>query len=140
MSKVIFRNIEKKDLDQVFVLLNQLKQIEIDTIDKDKAWSDFINNTGSNSVVGLYNDKIVAYGSVVVENKVRGEIAGHIEDIVVDSEVRGKMIGVSLIKELIKVAKNKGCYRITLFCKETLVNFYGRNGFEVNNVVMKKYL
>ena len=103
MSKVIFRNIEKKDLDQVFVLLNQLKQIEIDTIDKDTAWSDFINNTGSNSVVGLYNDKIVAYGSVVVENKVRGEVAGHIEDIVVDSEVRGKMIGVSLIKELIKI-------------------------------------
>ena len=140
MSKVIFRNIEKKDLDQVFDLLNQLKQIEIDTIDKDKAWSDFINNTSSNSVVGLYKNKIVAYGSVVVENKVRGEVAGHIEDIVVDSEVRGKMIGVSLIKELIKVAKNKGCYRITLFCKETLVNFYGRNGFEVNNVVMKKYL
>tara|TARA_B100001027_G_scaffold128844_1_gene89047 strand:+ start:248 stop:670 length:423 start_codon:yes stop_codon:yes gene_type:complete len=140
MSKVIFRNIEKKDLDLVFVLLNQLKQIDIDSIDKDKAWSDFINNTGSNSVVGLCNDKIVAYGSVVVENKVRGEVAGHIEDIVVDSEVRGKMIGVSLIKELIKVAKNKGCYRITLFCKETLVNFYGRNGFEVNNVVMKKYL
>lgn len=140
MSKVIFRNIEKKDLDQVFVLLNQLKQIEIDTIDKDKAWSDFINNTSSNSVVGLYNNKIIAYGSVVIENKVRGEVAGHIEDIVVDSEVRGKMIGVSLIKELIKVAKNKGCYRITLFCKETLVNFYGRNGFEVNNVVMKKYL
>ena len=140
MSKVIFRNIEKKDLDQVFVLLNQLKQIEIDTIDKDKAWSDFINNTSSNSVVGLYNNKIVAYGSVVIENKVRGEVAGHIEDIVVDSEVRGKMIGVSLIKELIKVAKNKGCYRITLFCKETLVNFYGRNGFDVNNVVMKKYL
>ena len=140
MSKVIFRNIEKKDLDQVFVLLNQLKQIDIDNIDKDKAWSDFINNTASNSVVGLHNDKIVAYGSVVVENKIRGEVAGHIEDIVVDSEVRGKMIGVSLIKELIKVAKNKGCYRITLFCKETLVNFYGRNGFEVNNVVMKKYL
>lgn len=140
MSKVKFRNIEKKDLDQVFVLLNQLKQIDIDIIDKDKAWSDFINNSSSNSVVGLCNDKIVAYGSVVVENKVRGEVAGHIEDIVVDSEVRGKMIGVSLIKELIKVAKNKGCYRITLFCKETLVNFYSRNGFKVNNVVMKKYL
>ena len=140
MSKVIFRNIERKDLDQVFLLLNQLKNMDTSTVDKDKVWSDFINNTSSNSVVGLYNDKIVAYGSVVVENKVRGEVAGHIEDIVVDSEVRGKMIGVSLIKELIKVAKNKGCYRITLFCKETLVNFYARNGFEINNVVMKKYL
>ena len=140
MSKVIFRNIERKDLDQVFLLLNQLKNMDTSIVDKDKAWSDFVNNTSSNSVIGIYNDKIVAYGSVVVENKVRGEVAGHIEDIVVDSEVRGKMIGVSLIKELIKVAKNKGCYRITLFCKETLVNFYARNGFEVNNVVMKKYL
>ena len=140
MSKVIFRNIERKDLDQVFLLLNQLKNMDTSTVDKDKAWSDFINNTSSNSVVGIYNDKIVAYGSVVIENKVRGEVAGHIEDIVVDSEVRGKMIGVSLIKELINVAKNKGCYRITLFCKETLVNFYARNGFEINNVVMKKYL
>jgi len=140
MSKVIFRNIERKDLDQVFLLLNQLKNIDTSTVDKDKAWSDFINNTSSNSVVAIYNDKIVAYGSIVIENKVRGGVAGHIEDIVVDSEVRGKMIGVSLIKELIKVAKNKGCYRITLFCKETLVNFYARNGFEINNVVMKKYL
>ena len=95
------------------VLLNQLKNMDTSTVDKDKAWSDFINNTSSNSVVGLYNDKIVAYGSVVVENKVRGEVAGHIEDIVVDSEVRGKMIGVSLIKELIKVAKNKGCLLYT---------------------------
>ena len=42
MSKVIFRNIEKKDLDQVFVILNQLKQIDIGSIDKDTAWSDFI--------------------------------------------------------------------------------------------------
>ena len=140
MSKVIFRNIERKDLDQVFLLLNQLKNMDTSIVDKDKAWSDFVNNTSSNSVIGIYNDKIVAYGSVVVENKVRGEVAGHIEDIVVDSEVRGKMIGVYLIKELIKVAKNKGCYRITLFCKETLVNFYARNGFEINNVVMKKYL
>ena len=50
------------------------------------------------------------------------------------------MIGVLLIKELIEVARNKGCYRITLFCKEELINFYSRNGFKVNNVVMKKYL
>ena len=129
-----------KDLEQVFVLLNQLKEMDVSKIDNEKAWNDFITNSSSNSIVGIYDDKVVAYGSVVVENKVRGEVAGHIEDIVVDTEVRGKMIGVSLIKELVKVAKNKGCYRITLFCKESLINFYSRNGFEVNNVVMKKYL
>ena len=140
MSNIHFRNIQRKDLDEVFVLLNQLKEIDISKIDSNKAWNDFITNTSSNSIVGIYNDRVVAYGSVVVENKVRGEVAGHIEDIVVDSEVRGMMIGVALIKELIRVANEKQCYRITLFCKESLINFYARNGFKVNNVVMKKYL
>lgn len=140
MSNVVFRKIQKKDLDQVFLLLNQLKEMDISKIDMNESWKNFTENSSSNSVVGLYNNKIVAYGSLVVENKVRGEVAGHIEDIVVDSSVRGKMIGVLLIKELINIGKIKGCYRITLFCKESLVKFYARNGFEVNNVVMKKYL
>ena len=140
MAEIDFRAVKRSDLKEVVVLLNQLKEIDISKINLDKAWSNFISNSSSNSVVGIYNNKVVAYGSLVVENKIRGEVAGHIEDIVVDSDVRGKMIGVALIKELIKIGEIKGCYRITLFCKETLVKFYSRNGFEVNNVVMKKYL
>ena len=140
MAEIDFRAVKRSDLKEVVVLLNQLKEIDVSKINLNKAWSDFISNSSSNSVVGIYNNKVVAYGSLVVENKIRGEVAGHIEDIVVDSDIRGKMIGVALIKELIKIGKIKGCYRITLFCKETLVKFYSRNGFEVNNVVMKKYL
>ena len=140
MSEINFRLVKQEDSNDVFALLNQLKKIDIEKIDKNETWDKFNSNTSSNSVVGIYNDKIVAYGSVVVENKIRGEVAGHIEDIVVDTKVRGKMIGVLLIKELVEVARKKGCYRITLFCKEELVNFYSRNGFKVNNVVMKKYL
>ena len=140
MAEIDFRAVKRSDLKEVIVLLNQLKEIDVSKINLNKAWSDFISNSSSNSIVGIYNNKVVAYGSLVVENKIRGEVAGHIEDIVVDSNVRGKMIGVALIKELIKIGKIKGCYRITLFCKETLVKFYSRNGFEVNNVVMRKYL
>lgn len=140
MAEIDFRAVKRSDLKDVIVLLNQLKEIDVSKINLNKAWSDFISNSSSNSIVGIYNNKVVAYGSLVVENKIRGEVAGHIEDIVVDSNVRGKMIGVALIKELIKIGEIKGCYRITLFCKETLVKFYSRNGFEVNNVVMKKYL
>ena len=140
MSEINFRLIKEEDINDVFILLNQLKKIDLENIDKKKAWNDFNSNTSSNSIVGIYNNRIVAYGSVVIENKIRGEVAGHIEDIVVDSEVRGKMVGVSLIKELIEISKRKGCYRITLFCNEKLMNFYSRNGFKVNNVIMKKYL
>ena len=140
MSEINFRKIEKNDLNEVLILLNQLKVMDISTVNLDDAWKNFINNNSSNSIVGLFNNKIVAYGSLVIENKITGVVAGHIEDIVVDIEVRGKMIGVLLVKELIKIAKANECYRITLFCKDSLVNFYARNGFEVNNIVMKKYL
>ena len=140
MSKVQFRGIEKADLDEVFVLLNQLKEIDLASLEKQSAWDSFVSNTSSNSIVGVFNKKIVAYGSIVIENKIRGEVAGHIEDIVVDKEVRGKMVGVSLIKELVAIAKKKGCYRITLFCKEKLEKFYSRNGFKVDSILMKKYI
>ena len=140
MSEINFRLVKEEDINDVFILLNQLKKIDLENIDRKKAWNDFNSNTSSNSIVGIYNNRIVAYGSVVIENKIRGEVAGHIEDIVVDSKVRGKMVGVSLIKELIEISKRKGCYRITLFCNEKLVNFYSRNGFKVNNIIMKKYV
>ena len=140
MSEINFRLVKEEDINDIFILLNQLKKIDLENIDRKKAWNDFKSNTSSNSIVGIYNNRIVAYGSVVIENKIRGEVAGHIEDIVVDSEVRGKMVGVSLIKELIEISRKKGCYRITLFCNKKLINFYSRNGFKVNNVIMKKYL
>ena len=140
MSSLVFRAIDKPDLDQVFVLLNQLKEKDIKSIDKDLSWKNFTSNTSANSIVGIYENKVVAYGSIVIENKIRGDIAGHIEDIVVDTSVRGKMVGVKLVKELVDIGKSKGCYRITLFCDEKLIKFYERNGFRVNNVMMKSFL
>lgn len=140
MSNIIFRRVKESDLDDVYVLLNQLKELDQDSIDKERAWKNFLKNTSANSIVGILDEKIVAYGSVVIENKIRGEVAGHIEEIVVDKNVGKKMIGTYLVKELIEICKKKKCYRITLFCNEKLVNFYSRNGFKVNNVMMKKFL
>ena len=140
MSKISFRNIIESDIEEVSILLNQLKEMDLSSINYSNAWKNFILNSSSNSIVGILEDKVVAYGSIVVENKIRGELAGHIEDVVVDERARGKMLGVKLIKELIKIGKSKGCYRITLFCNKKLIQFYERNGFEVNNVLMKKYL
>jgi len=140
LKDIIFRRVKESDLNDVYVLLNQLKELDQDSIDKERAWKNFLKNISVNSIVGILDGKIVAYGSVVIENKIRGEVAGHIEDIVVDKNVGKKMIGTYLVKELIEICKKKKCYRITLFCNEKLVNFYSRNGFKVNNVMMKKFL
>ena len=140
MSEIKFRPIIESDIREVSILLNQLKQMDITSIDYKKAWSDFSSNSSSNSIVAILKKKVVAYGSIVIENKIRGDIAGHIEDIVVDNSVRGKMVGVKLVKELVDIGKSKSCYRITLFCDKKLIKFYERNAFKVNNVIMKKYL
>jgi len=132
--EVVFREIVKKDLIEVWELLEQLKPINF-TSDIDDAWTEY-NGIG---IVGLDGDKIIAFGSLVVENKIRGYLSGQIEDVVVDSSYRGKGVGEKLIEEISKKAKKIGCYRVSLFCKEELIPFYNKNGYEVNNIVMKKW-
>jgi len=138
-EKIKFRKVERKDLGEVFLLLQQLTEIDYSNRDEKDCWNKFNSNTSSNSIVGLYKDEVIAYGSLVIENKIRGEAAGHIEDIVVDNKARGNNVGVMLIDELIKIGKEKECYRITLFCKEHLIKFYNKNGFDVNSIAMKLF-
>ena len=140
MDNLIFRKVKKEHLSQVHKLLNQLKLIDKNKIDLDLAWDNFSQNTSVNSIVGILDDKIIAYGSIIIENKIRGEVAGHIEDIVVDENYRGLYIGNKLINELVNISKKNNCYRVTLFCKEHLTKFYSRIGFKVDSVNMKKYV
>jgi len=135
---VQFRRIQQCDLESVFLLLQQLTEIDYSTRNIQNCWDNFIQNNSSNSIVGLLDNKIVAYGSIVIENKIRGELAGHIEDIVVCKSMRNKGIGVKLINELVKIGRDKGCYRVTLLCDDNLSGFYEKNDFIKNGIAMKK--
>ena len=139
-NKLIFRLVEKKDWRDVYSLLNQLTELLGTIRNKEVCWDGFISNNANNAIVGLYNDQIIAYGSIVIENKIRGESAGHIEDIVVDRNFRDKNIGVKLIKKLVKIGYKKDCYRITLTCDQSLISFYSKNDFKVDNIAMKRRL
>ena len=59
MSNIIFRRVKESDLDNVYVLLNQLKELDQDSIDKERAWKNFLKNTSANSIVGILDEKIV---------------------------------------------------------------------------------
>ena len=135
----MFRKVERADLDDVFVLLQELTRIDYSERDKEKCWISF-EAGGGNGLVCLSDNKVVAYGSLVIENKIRGEVSGQIEDIVVSEKYRESDIGTKLVAQLCNVAKMLGCYRITLSCKESLAPFYSRNGFKAKEISMKKYL
>jgi len=139
-NEVNFRFVERGDLSEVFLLLQQLSKIDYSGRNKDICWAQFISNNSSNSIVGLYKKRIVAYGSVVIENKIRGELSGHIEDIVIDKCIRNKKIGVKLINELLKIAEDNKCYRVTLLCNDDLKKFYNKTGFIDTGIAMKKFI
>ena len=86
-------------------------------------------------------DKIIGTGSLLLEPKfIRGHsLVGHIEDIVIDKEYRGKGVGRVLIERLTKVAKNSGCYKVILDCSKNNVPFYEKCGFSENEIKMNIY-
>ena len=62
------REIKFNDIDEVWELLNQLKFVETSLVDKEKAWKNF---NGEGFVVESAN-KIIGFGSLIVERKIRG--------------------------------------------------------------------
>ncbi|XP_046849190.1 glucosamine 6-phosphate N-acetyltransferase-like [Xenia sp. Carnegie-2017] len=80
--------------------------------------------------------KIVAAASLVLEQKFIHEIAlrGRIEEVVVHSAYRGKHFGKLLVECVTLLAKDLGCYKISLDCKEPLLSFYKKFGYKDEGV------
>lgn len=74
-------------------------------------------------MVDTRNDRLVASGTLIVERKHinGGGAAGHLEDIVVAEEMRGKKLGMTLVTGLRDLAVSLGCYKVILDCKEAKI-------------------
>ena len=84
---------------------------------------------------------IVASGTLYIEHKFihQGSSVGHIEDIVVDNNYRGKNLGKEILHHLINIAQINKCYKIILNCEPKLEKFYEKFGFTKKNIEMSKY-
>lgn len=105
-----------------------------------------INEIGS-IIVGVISDssnniEIIASGTIIIEPKIirHGKSVGHIEDIVVSKEMRGKGISQKILDILKLIAREKNCYKVILDCDLEFKNVYIKNGFSVKGVQMAEYL
>ena len=73
-----------------------------------------------------HKGKVIGCGSLICEKKFIRQLgtAGHIEDIVVSEEYRGKKLGLRLIELLKELAVLNGCYKTILDCEDKNVKFY----------------
>ncbi len=134
MSELKIRELQKKDLQNGFLTtLDSLKQTS--NMDKNKAEEVFetINSNPNHIIVIAELDgKIVGTTTLLIEPKFihDGGLVGHIEDVVVEKNVQGQGIGNKIVKFLLEVAKNRGCYKTILNCTDDVKEFYEKNGFK----------
>ena len=76
--------------------------------------------------------KIVGSTTLLIEQKFihDGGLVGHIEDVVVNKDFQGQKIGEKVMKYLLEIAKNRGCYKTILDCTEDVKPFYEKLGFK----------
>jgi glucosamine-phosphate N-acetyltransferase len=87
--------------------------------------------------------KIVGTGTFVYEQKfIRNTGArGRFEDLVVDETYRGKKLSKVLIDMICQLGAVRGCYKLSLECKDHLVKLYEQFGFkheECQNYLCKR--
>ena len=139
----MIRKLAKSDFNNKYLdLLDQLSSTNQENITYDK-FELFINqlNNNHNIYVIEKNNKIIASGTLLIENKIIHNFGkvGHIEDIVVDFNERGSGLGKLMINHLIETAKNLNCYKIILNCNESNVKFYEKCGFTKKELEMVIY-
>jgi len=134
-----FRQLEKGDYDKNYLEL--LKQLTVvGDISKEK-YEMTIDKMGAEVWVIEYENKIIASVSLLLEQKIIHEcgIVGHLEDVVVDRDYRKYGLGKFIIERIIKIAKERGCYKLIGDCKSELLGFYEKNGFESKCVQISIY-
>ena len=110
-----------------------------------EAFDDFVNHLSNNHIVKIIKDeeskKIVGTITILIESKVIHNFGkvGHIEDVVVDKNHRGKGYASKLIQHAITIAKLYNCYKCILNCSDEVVPVYQKNGFSLKTNGMSLY-
>jgi len=142
---LFFRPLQSDDYERGFNEL--LGQLTVSDVSKSKFDQRFAEMQAAGDVYYVLvcedkrTNKLAAAGTVVVEKKFlrAGGLCGHIEDIVVDGNYRGKNLGIRLIEHLKAISIKVGCYKIILDCSEKNVAFYEKCGFKRKEVQMALY-
>ena len=133
-KELIIRQVELDDYVKGHLLLyNQSFSINPSEINY-HDYVNFIENQKKNNYyifVCEEKEKIIASASCFIETKLLhnfGKVA-HIEDVIVDVNIRNRGLGKKIINHCIYFAKENKCYKIILNCSDNNVKFYEKCNF-----------
>ena len=136
MNQVKIRQIQENDLFQGFLesLDSLRKASDLEEDDAKLVLKKIRSNQNHVVMVADSDGQIVGSITLLIEPKFihQGGLVGHIEDVVVRSELQGKGIGEQLVNAALEYAKNHGCYKTILDCDDNVKPFYEKIGFKRN--------
>ncbi|XP_014213326.1 probable glucosamine 6-phosphate N-acetyltransferase [Copidosoma floridanum] len=132
---LIFRPLNSKDYDKGFLqLLGQLTNVG--NVTRDQFLNRFYGMKCSGGyyviiVEDLKCKKVIGSATLVIEQKFIHNcgLRGHLEDVVVNKEYRGKQLGKLVVMAVKHLARSLQCYKLTLECRDRLIPFYESLGF-----------
>ena len=134
MNEITIRELKIEDLENGF--LTTLDSLRLaSNIDKNKA-KEIFKKIDSNPdhiiAVAEVEGKIIGATTLLIESKFihEGGLVGHIEDVVVNEKFQGQKIGEKIMKYLLELAKNRGCYKTILDCTDDVKGFYEKLGYK----------
>ena len=142
---LVLRELCSSDVDRGFLdILSQLSKVgDVSHQRFLRRWRELKSN--GQAIVAVVHDvagnRILAAGTLLIEPKFIHDCSavGHIEDVVVDSQCRGKKVGTALVQALIRTAQASSCYKVILGCDETNVPFYQKCSMRIKGVQMAQY-
>lgn len=132
--------LRREYMEEVIEILQYMSVFEPPNESYDEIWNAFSAQTHVFSVVAIEHGKVIGYGSVVIEEKIRGGKMGHLEDIVTSPSRRNKGIGKAVVDALYDIAKQHGCYKVALQCQAHNVAFYEKCDYTVSGSAMQRFI
>ncbi|CAG2168282.1 unnamed protein product [Oppiella nova] len=134
-TNLVLRPLQSDDYNRGFLdLLSQLTKVG--TIDENKFQERFHQmKSNGNYYITVVEDvdtsRVICSATLFTEYKFIHSAAmrGRIEDVVVDSEYRGQRLGHLIIETLKLMAQSLDCYKLTLDCRDEMIEWYTKLGF-----------
>ncbi len=139
------REIEENDFDNGFFEtlsnLSTLGGINTNEVLKKEIIKEIITNKDYVIIISedIKSREVIGTATLFIEQKFihNGGKVGHIEDVTTRKGYEGKGVGREIIKKLITISRERGCYKIILDCDEKVSEFYEKIGFKKKAIMMR---
>jgi GNAT superfamily N-acetyltransferase len=127
-----------KDVKEVLEILQSVSVYQLNLKELIKRTNIFLKQTNTYACVVRDNDTIIGFGSLFLIYKLRGT-AAIIEDLAVKKERRRQRVGSLIVQHLLKYARKKNCYKISLESSKIAEKFYKLQKFNFYGKIMKRF-